>query len=157
MDPYNYTIDTAGGSILMNKKVTSVASGGYSTSSQGGVPFKRLRGGGVVVNVEVNGRTIPMLFDTGAQGCLFSRGDINKLGISVPADAQPEISQGVGGSMPGLKFPISRMRLGPIDKSNISITVVEQNFGEPLLGQAFFHDYQYTIDDQNSVIRFLRR
>jgi clan AA aspartic protease (TIGR02281 family) len=157
MEPYNYTIDTSGGSILMTKKVTAVASGGYSTTSQGGVPFRRIRGGGVLVNVEVNGRSIAMLFDTGAQSCLFSRADINKLGITVPADAQPEMTQGVGGSMPGLRFPVSRMRLGPIDKSNLSITVVEQDFGEPLLGQAFFHDYQYTIDDQNSVIRFLRR
>ncbi len=157
MEPYNYTIDTTGGSILMNKKVTAVASGGFSTSSQGGVPFKRIRGGAVVVNVEINGRNIEMLFDTGAQHCLFSRKDINRLGISVPADAQPEFTQGVGGSMPGVKFPISRIRCGPIDKSNFYITVVEQDFGEPLLCQAFFHDYQYTIDDQNSVIRFLRR
>ncbi len=159
MEPYNYTIDTSGGSILMNKKVVASASGagGYATSSQGGVPFKRVRGGGVVVNVEVNGRAIEMLFDTGAQSCLFSRRDINRLGISVPADAEPETTQGVGGSMAGLRFPVSRMRLGPIDKTNLPITVVEQNFGEPLLGQSFFHDYQYTIDDQHSVIRFLRR
>lgn len=159
MEPYNYTIDTSGGSILMNKKVVATASGagGYTTTSQGGVPFKRVRGGGVVVNVEINGRTIEMLFDTGAQSCLFSRRDINRLGISVPADAETEMTQGVGGSMPGLRFPVSRMRLGPIDKSNLPITVVEQDFGEPLLGQSFFHDYQYTIDDQNGVIRFLRR
>ncbi len=157
LDPYNYTIDTSGGSILLTKKVTAVASGGYSTTSQGGVPFKRVKGGGMVVNVEVNGRTIEMLFDTGAQSCLFSRADVNRLGISVPADAEHEMTQGVGGAMPGLRFPISRMRCGPIDKSNILITVVEQNFGEPLLGQQFFHDFQYTIDDQNNVIRFLRR
>ncbi len=159
MEPYNYTIDTSGGSILMTKKVIASASGagGYSTSSQGGVPFKRERGGGILVNVEVNGRTIEMLFDTGAQSCLFSRRDVNRLGITVPADAETEMTSGVGGQMPGLRFPVSRMRCGPIDKTNVPITVVEQNFGEPLLGQAFFHDYQYTIDDQNSVIRFLRR
>lgn len=159
MEPYNYTIDTAGGSILMNKKVVATASGagGYSNTSQGGVPFKRERGGGILVSVEVNGRPIEMLFDTGAQSCLFSRRDINRLGITVPADAETEVTHGVGGAMPGLKFPVSRMRCGPIDKTNVPITVVEQNFGEPLLGQAFFHDYQYTIDDQNNVIRFLRR
>jgi len=159
MEPYNYTVDSTGGSILMTKKVVASASGsgGYSASSQGGVPFKREKGGGILVNVEVNGRNIEMLFDTGAQNVLFSRRDINRLGITVPADAETEVTHGVGGAMPGLRFPISRMRLGPIDKSGIPVTVVEQNFGEPLLGQAFFHDYQYTIDDQRSVIRFMRR
>lgn len=157
MEPFNYTIDTSGGSILMTKKVTASSSGGFGVSSQGGVPFRRVRGGGVLVSVEVNGRPIDMLFDTGAQSCLFSKKDMRDLGISIPADAEHEMTQGVGGAMPGLKFPVSRMKLGPIDKTNLPITVVEQDFGEPLLGQSFFHDYQYTIDDQRNVIRFLRR
>lgn len=157
MEPFNYTIDTSGGSILMTKKVTASSSGGFGVSSQGGVPFKRVRGGGVLVSVEVNGRPIDMLFDTGAQSCLFSKKDMRMLGISIPADAEHEMTQGVGGGMPGLRFPVSRMKLGPIDKTNLPITVVEQDFGEPLLGQSFFHDYQYTIDDQRNVIRFLRR
>lgn len=160
--PYNYTIDNNEGTIHLVKKVSGsqfASSSGArsgSSASQNGVPFTRGRSG-ITVNVEVNGRSIPMLFDTGSGNCLFSKAQVDRLGIRVPEDAVADIGRGAGGTFQTKTFPVSRMRLGPIEKSNFNIAVTDQPLEEPLLGQTFFSDYQYSIDDQNSVIRFVRR
>ncbi|MBA3856558.1 MAG: hypothetical protein C0507_06555 [Cyanobacteria bacterium PR.3.49] len=81
---------------------------------------------------------------------------MKQLGIAIPDDAVDSVGRGVGGSTHTKNFPISRIRLGPVEKSNFTIGVTEIPFGEPLLGQSFFGDCQYTIDDQASVIRIRR-
>lgn len=157
--PYQFTIDKTGGTINLVKNVTATAQagrhGGYVSGSSG-VPFRKLKGGGILVTAEVNGRPIEMLFDTGAQGCLFSSHHMKQLGITIPDDAVDSVGRGVGGSTHTKNFPISRIRLGSVEKSNFVIGVTEIPFGEPLLGQSFFGDCQYTIDDQASVIRIRR-
>lgn len=157
--PYQFTIDKAGGTINLVKNATATAQasrhGGY-VSGNSGVPFRKQKGGGIIVTAEVNGRPIEMLFDTGAQGCLFSTHHMKQLGIAIPDDAVDSVGRGVGGSTHTKNFPISRIRLGPVEKSNFTIGVTEIPFGEPLLGQSFFGDCQYTIDDQASVIRIRR-
>lgn len=160
-EPYNYTVDNNAGTILFEKKSsgTSVASSGhrsYAGSSSDSVPFKRDRSG-PMVSVSVNGRPINMMFDTGAMNCLFSRKQIESLGIRIPDNAIDEQSRGVGGMSANKVFPVSSMKLGNIEKTNFMISVTELSLEEPLLGQSFFKDLQYTIDDQNSVIRFVRR
>lgn len=161
-EPYNYTVDNNANTILFEKKSsnTGIASSNnrrsYSGSSGDSVPFKRDRSG-PLVSVQVNGRPISMLFDTGSMNCLFSRKQIQSLGISIPDNATDEQSRGVGGASFNKVFPVSSMKLGNIEKTNFMISVTELNLEEPLLGQTFFKDLQYTIDDQNSVIRFVRR
>jgi aspartyl protease family protein len=158
--PYQFTIDKSAGTINLVKNVTATAQtgrhGGGYVAANGGVPFRKLKGGGILVTAEVNGRPIEMLFDTGAQGCLFSAHHMKQLGIAIPDDAVDSVGRGVGGSTHTKNFPISRIRLGPVEKSNFTIGVTEIPFGEPLLGQSFFGDCQYTIDDQASVIRIRR-
>ena len=158
--PYQFTIDKNAGTInlVKNETATSQASrhGGY-VSSANTVPFRRLKGGGILVTAQVNGHPIEMLFDTGAQGCLFSSGQMKQLGIRIPDDAQEDMDRGVGGATRTRKFPINSIRLGPVEKNNIMIGVTDIPFGEPLLGQTFFGDCQYTIDDKASVIHLMRR
>jgi len=158
--PYQFTIDKSGGTINLVKNVTVASQtsrhGGY-VSGNSGVPFRKVKGGGILVTAEVNGHPIEMLFDTGAQGCLFSSHHMKQLGITIPEDAVDNVGRGVGGATHTKNFPVSRIRLGSIEKSNFVIGVTEIPFGEPLLGQSFFGDCQYTIDDQAGVIRLMRR
>ncbi len=158
--PYQFTIDKNAGTINLVKNETATAQasrhGGY-VSSANTVPFKRLSGGGILVTAQVNGRPMEMLFDTGAQQCLFSSHQVKQLGIHIPEDARDDASRGVGGATHTKNFPINSIRLGPVEKNNIMIGVTEIPFGEPLLGQNFFGDCQYTIDDKAGVIRITRR
>jgi predicted aspartyl protease len=149
---FAYTIDYGAKSILFTRKNAVVASNvGVS------VPFVR-EGNEMVVMAEVNGRPYEMYFDTGAMGCAFTASDIKALNITVPEDAHVGTSIGVGGATRSVFFPINRLKLGPIEKRNMEISVVEAaNMGRPLLGQTFYEGWQYTIDNEKHCINFLRR
>ncbi len=158
---FTYTIDysTSGkdhGTILFIKNGSAMAQASGSNNSYA-VPFVR-EGNELIVKVEVNGKVTPMYFDSGASGCTFSMQQIKDLNLTIPDDAQPELHSGIGGTSAGYGFPISRMRLGPIEKTNIMISATQASMMRyPLLGQTFFGDWQYTIDNTNNVIRFVRR
>jgi clan AA aspartic protease (TIGR02281 family) len=156
-----YTIDNGSNSIHFQKKhKTALAAGGSNyggSSDRYAVPFTR-EGNEIIVQVDVNGRATPMYFDTGASGITFSRQQADQLKLRIPEDAIASRHTGVGGDTIGQAFPVGRMKMGPIDKSNIQVSVIDQsNMRYPLLGQTFFGDWQFTIDDQQHVIRFVRR
>jgi clan AA aspartic protease (TIGR02281 family) len=122
------------------------------------VPFTRDENDQLIVSVSLDGRPGRMYFDTGASGIGMSSAHARGFGLTVPEDAQDTIINGTSSRMTGKKFPVRSLKLGPIEKHNIDVTVVD-NFALPLplLGQSFFGDNNYTIDDQAKVIRFTRR
>lgn len=149
---FAYTVDYGSKSIVLTKKDANVPSPvGQS------VPFYR-EGNEMVVQAMVNGKPYEMYFDTGAMTCAFSPSDIRRLNIEIPDDAQVGSTVGVGGATRSLSFPINSLKVGPIEKRNMEITVVEASkMGKPLLGQTFYAGWQYTIDNENQRINFLRR
>lgn len=152
-DSFQYTIDNGDSSIHL-KRTTSTVSRHNSSYD---VPFSRL-GKELVVNALVNGKPCPMIFDTGASQCSFPLKTIHSLGLHIPEDAQEGLSEGIGGITRTHSFPINRIQLGPIDKSNIVVHIPElHSMPLPLLGQNFYSDWQYTIDYQAKVIHFVRR
>ncbi|MBI4532755.1 MAG: hypothetical protein HY711_02315, partial [Candidatus Melainabacteria bacterium] len=67
-------------------------------------------------------------------------------------------SWGVGGETKTQNFTVGRVKMGPIEHSDFPVSVPEsQMMGKPLLGQEFYKGWQYTIDYDNKVIKFLRR
>lgn len=159
---YEYTIDYSDaekerGMIHFVKKGTRVQTASSGGSSNYSVPFKRA-GKNLVVNVEVNGRPCEMYFDTGASNIAFTEDQLKRLNIQIPEDAVLEQHNGIGGSTTGHGFTVNRMRLGPIEKTNIQISALKSaNMDYPLLGQSFYGDWQYTIDTGSNTIRFVRR
>lgn len=161
---FRYTIDNGANSIhfvIKQRPPTVVASRSYSpsaaTADRYAVPFT-LEGNEMIVHAQVNGKTIPMIFDTGASATVFTMDHIRQLGISIPEDdTEEERHVGIAGETSGIGFPVSRIRLGPIEKSNFRISVTNGMSGHPLLGQTFYGDWQYSIDNANKLIHFLRR
>jgi predicted aspartyl protease len=126
------------------------------------IPFRRV-GRHLAVDVEGDGgRKTPMLVDTGADGIAFTMVNARDLGLDIPADAQRIRSQGVGGTSDGYAFTVDQLRLGPIIQRNVRIAVTTSEDGMlgtksgryGLLGQGFFGDWRFTIDNQNSFLRF---
>ncbi len=168
---FEYTVDNANNAISFKKKHTgsqaqalaprSNQAGTVSVNSSGNyvycVPFER-EGNNIVVVVNVNGKSCPMYFDTGAAMCFFTSGQLRELGISVPTRVMAAPLSGVGGSTVGIAFPIERMKMGPIDKSSVIILVSDSSaVGKPLLGQNFFQDWLFTIDNDSRSIQFTKR
>ncbi|MBC7999083.1 MAG: aspartyl protease family protein [Leptolyngbya sp.] len=163
---FRYTIDKGSNSITFIRKSnassvasTSGRSSGYSdsTADRNAVPFQKM-GNSIVVTVLVNGRPCNAIFDTGATSTVFAVGDAKNLGIQIPDDAQEEMHSGIAGETKGKSFQIQRMTLGPIDRTNFGISVIEgMEAGHPLVGRSFLGEWQYTIDNDAHMIHFLRR
>ncbi len=126
------------------------------------VPFTRL-GRHLLVTVEVEGgRKTGMIVDTGAEGICLTMANMKELNMEIPADAQRIRSQGVGGTADGFAFSIENLRLGPIVQRGVAINVTtsaggmlgtdEGRYG--LLGQGFFGNWRFTVDNANGVLRF---
>lgn len=157
---FDYTIDHSAKCIEFRKKGMSNSGGkGYS------VPFTFKKDGRrIIVEVEVNGKKGPVMLDTGntASGISFhSKEQMKKFGINdLPSDAKIATTTGVSGSGSCYRFNVPRIKLGPIEKTDLKAdlaTEVDDDEDLPLLGQDMLSGWQFTIDMERKVIHFLRR
>jgi clan AA aspartic protease (TIGR02281 family) len=149
-----YEIDSKAKTLVLKKRHYMTAGSENSTYN---VHFDRM-GRHLIVQVEVNGKPMKMIFDTGASSIAFTKEQLEAANIKIPEDAQVGTSTGVAGSTVSYNFPISRIRMGPIDRSDVPISAVsDAQMPYPLLGQTFYAGWQYTIDDEHQQIVFVRR
>jgi predicted aspartyl protease len=152
----NYAIES--NCIRFTPKNTAVASSHASSRSisldSRSVPFT-IQGRSIIVNAQVNGRNIPMCFDTGAGGTLFSKAQADAAGIRVPENAEIMVGSGVGGTSIGSYVPGVSIRLGSVDKRDMKVGVdPSATIPYPLLGRDFWGDLHYSFDNDNHTIRF---
>jgi predicted aspartyl protease len=149
---YQYDIDNQTGFIHFVKKGAR-GNEGLDTIN---VPFV-MEDNNMKVMAKVNGKPCQMYFDTGSPTCLFSKATADSLGLVVPPDAQRVMSGGIGARSVAYQFTVNRIELGGIQKTNLQITVMETGGPPlPLLGQSFFQDRHYTVDNDAHVIKFAR-
>ncbi|HEY9868547.1 MAG TPA: aspartyl protease family protein [Candidatus Obscuribacterales bacterium] len=154
---FDYVINRQDNSILFVKKKSPDSPSAPGAAEGYAVPFTT-EGNEMVVTAQVNGAPYKMYFDTGAQTTAFSARDLAALGITIPGDAAVGTVSGVSGQSQSYTFPIDSLKLGPIEQYNFNITAVQSDvLPRPLLGENFYGRWQYTIDNDNKVIRFLRR
>lgn len=110
---------------------------------------------GIKLKVEINGRPVDMLFDTGAAGVCLSKEQLTELGIRTPEGPHLGLT---GGSANDTSIKYWRMKadvkVGNILRKDTEITVLESNADMPLLGQSFFKNFDYTIDQNAGNIEF---
>ncbi len=159
---YHYTVETDSNQTSGN--IHFVRAGGAKQSgsvykqreTNSEVPFTR-EGKEMVVNVTINGKNVQMYFDTGAASVVLSGAQAKAAGIQIPEDAVEGISQGIAGETKSLNFPVRHIKMGPIEKQNFNISVIEDlGVKKGLLGQSFFGDWRYTIDSVNNLIKLKR-
>jgi clan AA aspartic protease (TIGR02281 family) len=150
---YHYDIDSSAGMIRLVKK-TSKRRFSQTTYNTINIPFEQV-GNNMVVQAKINGTVVPMFFDTGAAGVVFSLYGAAAAGIHVPYGARQIMSGGVGGAAPGFQFEVERVELGGISQTHVPVTVLVTGGPPlPLLGQPFFQNRRFTIDNENHLIKF---
>ena len=149
---FRYEIDTAGGVIHFQRK----GARHYEALDTINIPF-RTAGKEILVTARVNGRDCEMIFDTGAYNNCFTVAQWQgQLGQSIPSDAKMVMASGVGGNTRGFQFRADRIELGAVMKTNVEVVVIESPSPPlPLLGQEFFKDKRFSIDNDAHVIRFV--
>lgn len=155
---FRYTIDNGAKTIhFVRKNKAGLYRGNGNARDTNAVPFKRM-GNEMVVEVYINGKRTSMIFDTGAAVTCLTLQQVKELGLTIPADAQDGIVNGVAGPSPSKIFDVQRMQCGPIDVRDAQVFVpLTEKMGLGLLGQTFYQSWQYTIDYERGVINFLRR
>jgi len=161
---FEYSIDSAAKAITFKYRsleapnlvhklapaLTVNASGHYIFS----VPFQK-DGDSLIVTPLVNGKATPMVFDTGASLCLFSQEEARKASIAIDGRRPPFSISGIAGKATASVGIVNNFKLGPIERQGFAVGVSDSaTVHKPLLGQDFVGDWQYTIDNQQQVIRF---
>ncbi len=154
---FSYTLDPSpdqtSGTILFQKK--GVASN-FAANDSSLIPFRNM-GKDILVSVEVNSRPIIMIFDTGAENCCFTIGQLQAVGLSIPEGTPAGLDAGIAGTTRSWKFNCPRMQLGPIIKTDVPISVIESSgIPYPLLGNSFLHDLRMDIDNSAHMMRVRR-
>ena len=113
--------------------------------------------GSVVVTPTLNGRPIDMVFDTGAPGIVLGKDQLESLGIKAPS-GQPAGVTGGSSNTNEIKYweMMATVKLGPIEKE-MPIEILETNDSQPLFGQTFFKEFDYTIDQGGGSIHFRQK
>ncbi len=161
---YTCNVDNNARCLVLAKqgsRAAANASSSYSSSRGNNdpyaIPFIKDDNDQMIVTVMIEGRSAQFAVDTGSSGVMMSKDMAKKFGVTVPEDAQDTVVNGTSGQYRGKKIQLRTMKMGPIEKRNVDAVVVENfNFPVPLLGQSFFGDSSYTIDDSAKLIRFRR-
>ncbi|MFN8550376.1 MAG: retroviral-like aspartic protease family protein [Candidatus Obscuribacterales bacterium] len=123
----------------------------------GSVPFTRGSGGHLFVDTQINGRTVKMMFDTGASTCLIGKNQLEAAGVMDNVIKGQHTQMGGVGSATNSAAPmIVDLRVAGIQR-RMPIMVQDRFDLPPLLGQTFYNGYQYDIDNQAGVIRFTKK
>ena len=119
------------------------------------IPFRNV-GNNMVISGKVNGRAQDFFFDTGANGIHFGMTHIKQLGLRIPYDAMIGYSTGIGGRSRNYIFNVDTIEVGDLRKTNMRVSVSYDQLPFPLLGQSFFGDRKYVVDNDRKLIRFVR-
>lgn len=132
-------------------KMTVSASGNYVYN----VPFK-VDNQSLVVVAKLDGKDCSMIFDTGADVCLFTEPQIEKLGIKLRWLGKSIKVTGTGGVTRAPLCEIENAQIGPISGPMLCLVSNQTLMSKPLLGQTFFKNWHFTIDHAKSVIQFVK-
>ncbi len=126
------------------------------------IPYKKGFGGHMFVHAQINGAPVTMLFDTGAEPTMCPQSYLNQHGVVVHRTSSGGSMKGVGGEAQ-FYVAIAEVQLGQL-KRQMAIMVEEDeaamlnnnasSMRVPLLGQSFFKDVPYEIDDAQHMIIF---
>lgn len=113
--------------------------------------------GDIWVDVQIDGRTVKMIFDTGAPTVFIGKNQMEEAGIQTPKSAPNSVAGGssASGTVPAWKLPM-KVKLGQVERI-VTVQVVETNQSHPLLGQSYAGQFEYTIDAGARRINFKQR
>lgn len=162
-----YTIDNRAKAILFkyskdsrtssaSTNTTSAMTVSSSANYVYSVPFT-VENRALVVVAKLDGRSCPMIFDTGADVCMFTNEELSKVGVKPRFVGRTLNVRGASGTAPAQLGVISKAELGPISGEMACLVTDQAVVPRPLMGQSFFKDWQYTIDHTNRVIQFVRK
>lgn len=158
---YAQTYRFAGGAAANKPGASSISRS--SVGATRAVKYGRTSSGHIIVTVLINGQPVHAMFDTGAETTLFTSSQLEAARIKLNTKRSNLTLVGVGGET-GVSQAEVDFSVGGIRKQMTIFvqndTVLKSNQGEDsglsygLIGEDFFGDRAYTIDDRSRTITF---
>ena len=117
-------------------------------------PFRRTRNGQITVSAALNGNVMEMIFDTGAEECLFGSNQAQKAGLDKLPHGELSTLHTVSGPVHAYYLPCE-INLANL-KHKVRICVQDEVMEMGILGAPFLRGYDCTIDNRAGVIRLYR-
>jgi predicted aspartyl protease len=115
------------------------------------IPFTKTARGQLTVRAELHGCSMNMIFDTGAEECLFGRNQIEAANLKTAEHSKPATLNSVAGPMRVFRI-FADISLNGFKKS-LPICVLDQDMEAGILGQPFLSGYSCVIDNQAGLLR----
>jgi clan AA aspartic protease (TIGR02281 family) len=143
---YDYMVDSG------SQHLTFIKERNFGTTAKAppdpySVPFE-LKGDKMIVMVEINGTSRPMIFDTGADTVTMPLSEAQAFGLEIPRSSSRGSVRGVGGSQSAYMFNVPKMSMGQLERTNVPIVVISS--GPSVIGQSFLQRCNYTVDLSNN-------
>jgi aspartyl protease family protein len=113
---------------------------GYAVSTDPGVLVLTEGGGGhFFVVSEVNGLPVRFLVDTGASDIVLSPDDARRLGIAPDSLRYTRVFRTANGAVRGAPYNLASLKIGPIELSNVPVSINQAEMDTSLLGMTFLN------------------
>lgn len=134
---YRYDLQTFGdrllGGLMPGRAVVVTTAGGEQE-----IVLQKSMSGHFEADVGVNGKTIPMLVDTGASSVVLANADAAAIGIDTGSLRYSVPVMTANGRTAAAPVTLSEIGIGPILRRNISALVAQDGqLGQSLLGMSF--------------------
>lgn len=120
----------------------------------GATILPRAPDGHFYADLQVNGRTIRFMIDTGATSVALTRDDAMRAGVDFDPGRFETVGVGASGPIRGQRVRIADMRLDLKQVSGIEAAVLDDGLAVSLLGQSFLSRLQsVTIENDRMTLR----
>ncbi|MGD9681259.1 MAG: retroviral-like aspartic protease family protein [Candidatus Obscuribacterales bacterium] len=148
---YHYSIDSAGGRMMLTKKTAMKTPPKEALNSLYDVPCE-VENDREYVSLGVGKASCShVLIDTGASMTIISYPKAQSLGIEIPRDAPYMSGGGVGGSITFRQVYLD-LSLGPIRKRDFPVMI--GGYAGCAIGQDFMSGWRFTVDRERKLLRF---
>ena len=104
---------------------------------------------------EANGVRVRFLIDTGASDTVLSPADAERLGIDLKALDFSRVYSTANGLGRGAPFTLASLHVGPIELSNVPVSINQAEMGSSLLGMSFLRRLQsFEVQDRRLYLRW---
>lgn len=150
-----FAVDSSGGTMVLRKKTIASAKSPHSAIEDyqkeyaklpdtAEIRFRPGEQGHMLVDAQVNGRSMQCWFDTGANA-FFGLNNLRQAGLPLPTGDPDTATRGWAGKTVSAWTMTIPVKLGSMTRM-IPALVSSEWEKPPLLGQEFLRDYQYSID-----------
>lgn len=116
-------------------------------------------GGGLMVDVVIDRKTVPMVIDSGATHITLPSRTAVELGVEVGADSTPaRVRLATGDEIMAHLVTLPRVRVGQFEAADVDAIVLDAaaTQAKPLLGLSFLSRFRFEIDQSSKSLKMLR-